>query len=39
MTENKVNNLTRQIKFELIGAIMDLYQSIPPLLIEINLSL
>jgi len=39
MTEIKVNNLLRQFKFELIAAIMDLYESILPLLIEINLPL
>jgi len=39
MTKNKVNNCIRQFKFELLAAIMDIYESILPLLIEINLSL
>jgi hypothetical protein len=39
MTEIKLNNLIRQINFEIIETIMDLYESILPLLIEINLAL
>ena len=39
MTKIKVNNLIRQFKSELIKTIMDRYESILPLLIEINLPL